>query len=101
MSKAHKHELLVQALTLTPIPEQVPNSISNMVKQLPNLVSKGTSTYPGSQHRIQLCADARLVPVKMRPIPYVIHEKVADAIRLLDEQGIWEPAEKGDWAHST
>ncbi len=24
---------------------------------------------------------------------------MADAIHLLDQQGIWEPTDKGDWAH--
>ncbi len=34
-----------------------------------------------------------------RQVPYAIEGKVADAVQLLDEQGIWEKADKVDWAH--
>ncbi len=37
------------------------------------------------------------VAVKTPLVP--IQEKVADAVRLIDSQGIWEKADKGDWAH--
>ncbi len=52
--------------------EQIPSSVEQLVKQLPNLISKEIGTYPHSQHRIQLTADAVPVAVKMRPIPYAL-----------------------------
>ncbi len=61
--------------------------------------SSATTCEPISQHQIRLSPDAIPVAVKTRPIPYTIREKVADAVRLLDQQGIWEPADKANWAH--
>ncbi|MCP4539682.1 MAG: hypothetical protein GY832_21300, partial [Chloroflexi bacterium] len=78
---------------------EVPEQVQMVISQLPNLTSEEIGTFPDGQHRIQLTADAIPVAVKTRPIPYAIREKVADAVRLLDKQGIWEPATKGDWAH--
>ncbi len=52
--------------------EQVPTSVQQLVKQLPNLISKEIGTYLDGQHKIQLTADAVPMAVKMRPIPYVI-----------------------------
>ncbi len=39
------------------------------------------------------------VAVKTHQVPYAIEEKVAAAVCLLDEQGVWEKVDKGDWAH--
>ncbi len=72
MSEAQKCNLHVQPLAPKPTPKSIPSSISNVVKQHPNPVSKDISTYPDNQHRIQLSADAKPVAVKMRPIPHTI-----------------------------
>ncbi len=63
------------------------------------LVSKEIGTFPGFEHHIKLSPEAVPVAVKTRPIAYAIAHKVADAVRLLDQQGIWEMSDKGDWAH--
>ncbi len=52
--------------------EQVPTSVQQLVKQLPNLVSKEIGMYPDGQHKFQLTANAVPVAVKTRPIPYAI-----------------------------
>ncbi len=62
-------------------------------------MSKEIGTYPGFEHRIKLAPDAVPVVVKTRPILYALEEKVIATVKLLDEQGIWERADKGDWAH--
>ncbi len=73
--------------------------VSRFVAQNPDLVSKDIGTFPSFEHQIKLAPEAVPVAVKARPIPFAIKDKVAAAVRLLDEQGIWEPADKGDWAH--
>ncbi len=89
----------VSSLSLNSLVQEVPEPVRTVINQLPNLTSKEIGTFPDGQHWIQLSADAIPVAVKTRPIPYAIREKVADAIHLLDKQGIWEPADKGDWVH--
>ncbi len=79
--------------------DQIYSSFEVIIKKQPNFVSKGFGTYWYGQHQIQLSADTIPFGIKTRPIPYAIREKVADAVCLLDKQGIWEPADKGDWAH--
>ncbi len=78
--------------------DQIAASVESVIKQLLHLISGKIGTYPDGQHRIQLSADAVPVAIKTRPIPYAICEMVANAVHLLDQQGIWEPADKGDWA---
>ncbi len=70
------------------------------IKCNPELVSKEISTYLSFEHRIRLAPEA--VPVcgeDMTYIPYILEEKAITTVKLLDEQGIWERADKGDWAH--
>ncbi len=86
-------------LSLNSLVSEVPEPVQTIITQLPNLTSKEIGTFADGQHRIQLTADAIPITVKTRLIPYAIREKVADVVRLLDKQGIWEPACKGDWAH--
>ncbi len=62
------------AKTPTDSNEQIPSSVEQLVKQLPNLVSKEIGTYLDGQHRIHLTADAVPVAVKMRLIPYALQE---------------------------
>ncbi len=77
----------------------VPPLVSNFLAHNPELASKDIGTFPGFQHRIKLAPDAVPVAVKTQQVPYAIEGKVADAVRLLNEQGICEKAAKGDWAH--
>ncbi len=65
----------------------------------PVLVTKDIGAFTGFQHCIKLAPDAVPNAIKMCQVPYAIEGKVADAVRLLDEQGIWEKADKGDWVH--
>ncbi len=62
-------------------------------------MSKEVGTYPGFEHRIKLATDTVPFVVKTRSILYALEEKVITAVKPLDEQGIWERADKGDWAH--
>ncbi len=78
---------------------QVPLVVSGFVVQHPDLISIEIGTFPEFQLQIKLSPDAIPVVVKAQPIPYAIQEKVANAVRLLDSQGIWEKADKGEWAH--
>ncbi len=95
----HEQVYSLSLNSLSPALDPIPSLAESIVKQLPNLGSKEIGTYPDCQHRIQLSPDAILVTVKTRPIPYAVREKVADAIHLLNQQGIWELAHKGDWVH--
>ncbi len=86
-------------LSLNSLVPEVPEPVQAIISQLLNLTSKEIGTFLDGQHRIQLTADTIPIAVKTRPIPYATHEKVGDAVCLLDKQGIWEPTDKGDWAH--
>ncbi len=86
----------VSPLSLNSLVQEVPELVQTIISQLPNLTSKEIGTFPDGQHQIQLTANAIPIAVKTRPIPYAIREKVADTDRLLDQQGIWELADKGD-----
>ncbi len=63
------------------------------------MASKDIGTFPSFQHHRKLAPDAVPVAVKTHQVPYAIEEKVAAAVHLLDEQGVWEKVDKGDWAH--
>ncbi len=80
-------------------PEAVPLVVSNFMANNPDLVAAEIGTYPSFEHQIKLAPDTIPVAVKTRPIPYATEGKVADAVHLLDSQGIWENADKRDWAH--
>ncbi len=73
--------------------------IGDFVAHNPDLVSKDIRTFPRFEHQIKLSPEAVPVAVKTWPIPYAIADKVTNAVRLLDQQGIWEKADKRDWAH--
>ncbi len=77
----------------------MPSIVSNFVAQNATLVLKEIGTYPEFEHRIQLVPEALPVAAKVQPLPYAIEGKVVDVVQLLDQQGIWEKADKGDWAH--
>ncbi len=70
----------------------VPAVVSDLVAHNPDLVSKDIRTFLGFEHQIKLSPEAVPTAVKTQPIPYAIVDKVADAVRLLDQQGIWEKA---------
>ncbi len=82
-----------------PTVSAVPTIVSSFVAQNPALVSKEIGTFPGFEHHIKLSPGAMPVAVKTRAVPYAIADNVADAVRLLDQKGSWEKADKGDWAH--
>ncbi len=77
----------------------VPLEVSNFLAHNPALVLRDIGTFPNFQHCIKIAPDTVPVSVKTRQVPYTIEGKVAAAVRLLDEQGIWEKADKDDWAH--
>ncbi len=77
----------------------IPKEVATVVEKLPELTSNNIGTFPDFNHCIQLSPNAVPFVAKTRLIPYAIQDKVKDAVRLLDEQGIWELADKGDWAH--
>ncbi len=58
----------------------VPSIVSYPAAQNPTLVSKGIGTYLEFEHQIQLVPDAVPMAVKVRPVPYMIEEKVADVV---------------------
>ncbi len=75
----------------------VPPLVSNPLACSPELISMDIGMFPGFQHRIKLVPDAVPVAVKTQQVPCTIEGKVADVVLLLDEHGIWEKADKGDW----
>ena len=68
-------------------------------RQFPALIQKGTGTFKGEPHRIQM--DKRTVPFacRLRPIPLARREAACAEIRKMDEEGIWEPVGASEWAH--
>ncbi len=54
--------------------------------------------YPNFQHRIELQPGTVPVAIRMWPVLLALREKVEDAVRELDQQEIWEPCEKSEWA---
>ncbi len=79
--------------------KDIPSFVSHFVAQNPDLASAEIGTFPSFEHQIKLEPDVVPAAVKARPIPFTIEDKVVTAVCLLDEQGISEPADKGDWAH--
>ncbi len=73
----------------------VPPLVSSFLAHNPELTSKDIGTFPGFQHCIKLAPNAVPVTVKTRQVPFAIKGNVADVVRLLDEQGIWEKADGG------
>ncbi len=53
--------------------------------------------FPDYQHRIKLKPGTVPVICHPRPVPLVLHEGVENAVRELDQNGIWEPMEKSEW----
>ncbi len=77
----------------------VPLVVSKFMAHNPALVSKDMGTFHVFQHHIKLAPDAVPTAIKTCQVSYGIEEKVVAVARLLDEQGISEKADKGDWAY--
>ncbi len=73
----------------------VPPLVSSFLAHNPELTSKAIGTFPGFQHHIKLAPDAVPVAVKTQLVPYAIEGKVADTVRLLDEQGFGRRQTRG------
>ncbi len=70
---------------------------TGLLREFPTLTLDRLSSYPSFQHRIELKPDAIPIACHARPVLLALRNKVEDAVRELDRQGIWEPVEKSEW----
>ena len=67
----------------------------------PTLCSQVIGTYPNFQHHVSLSSDASPSVAKPRHPPLFRREKIANAIKSLVDDGIWEESTKpSEWMHN-
>ncbi len=70
-----------------------------MLAEFPLLLQADMGEYPDYEHVIRLQEDSKPSVVKLRPVPLARRATVADEVQNYIDKGIWEKAEKTDWAH--
>ena len=70
----------------------------SLVDRLPALFGPGVGTLEGSQVRITLKEEAQPKFYRLRPVRYVLPEKVDSELSRLQNEGILRPVESSQWA---
>ncbi len=71
----------------------------SLLSEFPELLQEDLGRFIGQPHKIKLQEEANPITIPLRPVPLALQDVVAQEIKLLDQQGVWEPVQTSEWAH--